>query len=342
MSEPLARRGGTVGGRAEPAAMTTQTTPRARIRHRTALAVALLAISLLTVWLLVSTTSSTHQLETTAGDTWYDGEGEGPPRWASARSRTTRSRSKPSYPARATGPARRRRSGSRRRSTTCACGSSTPAPSGARPSETRRCAACPSPSPFCSAGSGVGRLDPDPDRQLAERPLLRAAHRQGGRIGYAPFVVPPRRLGEHRVAVVLPTRTWQAYNFRDADGDGTGTPGTRPEDDARPRLDRPFLNRGVPPHFRGYDLPFLRWLSRPGKEVDYLSQADSTRCPTRRRCARAYDLHRLPRAPRVRHDAGVRRRRGLPRSRRQPRVALGRTTSSGGSTSSTAMMTRVG
>jgi len=39
---------------------------------------------------------------------------------------------------------------------------------------------------------------------------------------YAPFIVRPRRLGEHRIAVVLPTNTWQAYNFRDANHDGVG------------------------------------------------------------------------------------------------------------------------
>jgi hypothetical protein len=33
----------------------------------------------------------------------------------------------------------------------------------------------------------------------------------------APFVLRPARLGEHRVAVVLPTNTWQAYNFEDGD-----------------------------------------------------------------------------------------------------------------------------
>ena len=43
-----------------------------------------------------------------------------------------------------------------------------------------------------------------------------------GRVGFAPFVVRPRRLGEHRVAVVLPTMTWQAYNLRDDNGDGKG------------------------------------------------------------------------------------------------------------------------
>src|SRR6266536_3609314 len=41
-----------------------------------------------------------------------------------------------------------------------------------------------------------------------------------GRVGYAPFVVRPRRVGVHRIAVVLPTQTWQAYNFRDDDDDG--------------------------------------------------------------------------------------------------------------------------
>ncbi len=41
-----------------------------------------------------------------------------------------------------------------------------------------------------------------------------------GRVGYAPFVLRPRRLGHHRIAIVLPTQTWQAYNLRDDDGDG--------------------------------------------------------------------------------------------------------------------------
>ena len=44
-----------------------------------------------------------------------------------------------------------------------------------------------------------------------------------GTVGYAPFVVRPAALGARsRVAVILPTNTWQAYNFCDADGDGWG------------------------------------------------------------------------------------------------------------------------
>ena len=88
-----------------------------------------------------------------------------------------------------------------------------------------------------------------------------------GRIGYAPFVVRPRRLGEHRVAVVLPSYTWQAYNFRDGDGDGVADTWYADARRRTVRLDRPFLDRGVPPHYRHYDLPFLHWLERTGKRA---------------------------------------------------------------------------
>lgn len=106
---------------------------------------------------------------------------------------------------------------------------------------------------------------------------------------YAPFVVRPRRLGEHPIAVVLPTNTWAAYNFRDGNHDGVGDTWY-----ADPRLgvelDRPFPDRGVPPHYAQYDLLFLRWLSRTGKEVDVLTDDDLERVPSGRALARAYDL----------------------------------------------------
>ena len=116
----------------------------------------------------------------------------------------------------------------------------------------------------------------------------------GGRIGYAPFVVPPKRLGQNRIAVVLPTRTWQAYNFRDDDGDGKGDTWYATRGHFTARLYRPFLNRGVPPHFRSYDLHFLHWLSRSGQAVDILSQAelDAVRDPAVLR--RAYDALIFP------------------------------------------------
>ena len=94
-----------------------------------------------------------------------------------------------------------------------------------------------------------------------------------GRVGFAPFVLRPGAFGATRVAIVLPTNTWQAYNFRDDDGDGWGDTwyagGSPPV-----LLDRPYLNRGVPPFFRRYDLPFLRWLHWTGKRPDYLCDED--------------------------------------------------------------------
>ncbi len=82
-----------------------------------------------------------------------------------------------------------------------------------------------------------------------------------GRVGYAPFVLAPQKLGGHRIAVVLPTQTWQAYNFSDDDGDGTADTWYASPEQSAARLIRPFENRGIPPHYRAYDEPFLRWLA---------------------------------------------------------------------------------
>lgn len=114
-----------------------------------------------------------------------------------------------------------------------------------------------------------------------------------GRVGFAPFVVRPKRLGEHRVAIVLPTRTWQAYNFRDDGGDGHGDTWYATQGHLQSLLGRPFLNRGVPPHYRQYDVRFLRWLHQTGRNVDVLSQAelDGT---TGARLASAYELLVFP------------------------------------------------
>ena len=117
---------------------------------------------------------------------------------------------------------------------------------------------------------------------------------QDGRVGFAPFVVRPRRLGERRVAVVLPTLTWQAYNLRDEDGDGRGDSWYADWKTKTVRLGRPYLSRGVPYNFRRYDLPFLLWLSRTGKRVDVLSQSDLEASASGLQLARAYDLIVFP------------------------------------------------
>jgi hypothetical protein len=100
---------------------------------------------------------------------------------------------------------------------------------------------------------------------------LRAAD---GRRGFAPFVLRPRRLGEHRIAVVLPTLTWQAYNLRDDNGDGKPDSWYGDWSIKTVRLFRPFLSRGIPYNFRVYDLPFLHWLAWHDHAVDFLSDAD--------------------------------------------------------------------
>ena len=110
----------------------------------------------------------------------------------------------------------------------------------------------------------------------------------GGRVGYAPFVLAPRRLGEHRIAVVLPTETWQAYNRRDDDGDGRGDTWYASAT-VRAGLVRPFADRGVPPHYRRYDEAFLRWLDRRRYPVDFLSDRD-LRGATAASLAAAYRL----------------------------------------------------
>ena len=115
-----------------------------------------------------------------------------------------------------------------------------------------------------------------------------------GRVGFAPFVVRPRTLGEHRVAVVLPTLTWQAYNLRDDDCDGRGDSWYANWKTTTVRLARPYLSRGVPYNFRRYDLPFLQWLVRTRRPVDVLSQSDLESAPGSRALAEAYDLIVFP------------------------------------------------
>jgi hypothetical protein len=94
----------------------------------------------------------------------------------------------------------------------------------------------------------------------------------GDRVGYAIFVLRPKHLGEHAVAIVMPTQTWQAYNFRDGNGDGV--PDTWYAAGSTAPLSRPFLNRGVPPHYKYYDHKFIAWVNLTRDGADYLSDAD--------------------------------------------------------------------
>jgi hypothetical protein len=115
-----------------------------------------------------------------------------------------------------------------------------------------------------------------------------------GRVGFAPFVVRPKRLGEHRVAIVLPTLTWQAYNLRDEDDDGVGDSWYADWKTKTVRLGRPYLSRGVPYNFRRYDLPLLQWLARTGRGVDVLAQTDLESVAGPRALREAYELIVFP------------------------------------------------
>ena len=97
---------------------------------------------------------------------------------------------------------------------------------------------------------------------------LRSANRL---VGFAPFVLRPQRLGEYRVAVVLSTMTWQAYNFRDDDGDGKGDTWYSDWSRHTARLGRPYLNRGVPYHLPKQRAP-LPALARPERTQRRLSR----------------------------------------------------------------------
>lgn len=117
---------------------------------------------------------------------------------------------------------------------------------------------------------------------------------EDGQVGYAPLIVRPSRLGRNRIAVVLPTNTWQAYNFWDEDGDGVGDTWYAGCPTCTVRLDRPYLGRGEPPHFQDYDLPFLHWLAWGNRAVDYLADSDLEAVPNGAALARAYDLVIFP------------------------------------------------
>ena len=114
-----------------------------------------------------------------------------------------------------------------------------------------------------------------------------------GLVGYAPFIVRPRRLGTSRVAVVLATNTWAAYNFEDEDGDGWGDSWYVTGRHRSVDLERPFLDFGVPFRFKDWDLEFIAWLNRTGKSVDFLSDDDLERL-TGAELARRYDLLVFP------------------------------------------------
>jgi len=114
-----------------------------------------------------------------------------------------------------------------------------------------------------------------------------------GRIGFAPVVLHPPAPAQ-RIAVVVPTSTWQAYNFYDQDGDGWGDTWY-----ARWKTDfvdvtRPHPNRGIPYRYRSYDLQFQHWLTQTSKNVDTYGDEDIEAFASPDALRAAYDLIVFP------------------------------------------------
>jgi N,N-dimethylformamidase beta subunit-like protein len=111
----------------------------------------------------------------------------------------------------------------------------------------------------------------------------------GKGVWYAPFVLRPKwigtgRLGTARIAVVLPTNTWQAYNYEDGNSWYLNI-GVHTID-----LTRPFVDGGVPPHYTGYDRGFIRWLALHHEQPDFLTDDDLDSLRDGGALARAYRL----------------------------------------------------
>ena len=191
----------------------------------------------------------------------------------SVRSRPTRRRSAPGLPLREPAPPDRARPGDERRRGDAAgrgrlarpprraahgCGSSAPAPG--------RAASTSSASPPADGRASATRRS------------------SSGRRGSA-----------RRVAVVLSTNTWQAYNFDDADGDGWGdswyVSGAIRSVDLRAAV--PRLRRPVPLQATGTST-FIAWLNRTGKRADFLSDDDLEAVRSGDALRRAYDLVVFP------------------------------------------------
>lgn len=111
-----------------------------------------------------------------------------------------------------------------------------------------------------------------------------------GEVTYAPFVVRPSVAGQVRVAVVLPTNTWAAYNSWDENGDGTGDTWYADQRRQSVNLQRPFLSSGKPPYYRTNDRGFLRFLVHRGRRADYLSDEDLDAFESGEQLAQLYDL----------------------------------------------------
>ena len=114
-----------------------------------------------------------------------------------------------------------------------------------------------------------------------------------GRVGYAPFAVRPAVLGTSRIAVVLSTNTWQAYNFTDANGDGWGDSWYVNGAFRTVDISRPYLDSGLPYRFADFDQAIIQWLGARGS-IDFLTDLDLEHVTSGDLLAHDYDLIVFP------------------------------------------------
>jgi len=112
----------------------------------------------------------------------------------------------------------------------------------------------------------------------------------GDRVTFAPFALRPDVWGRNRVAIVLPTYSWQAYNFFDEARDGHGDSWYVDQRRQHVQLGRPFLTQGKPPHYRTQQRGFLRFLEHAGHQADYLTDEDLEQVASGDDLAARYDL----------------------------------------------------
>ena len=170
--------------------------------------------------------------------------------------------------------------------------------------------------------SGADRLDrqaidaPDdrgPVGRLAER-ALRGPPRVGRRPRRVRPVRPPRRrhrarCGSRSSSRRTPGRRTTSTTPTATAGGTRGTPAAGRPSSSTARI----RDRGVPPRFRRYDFPFLRWLEKTRRDPDFLSDDDLDAIATGDELRRALRPRRVPGPHRVRDDPRLRRRRALPR-----------------------------
>jgi hypothetical protein len=114
-----------------------------------------------------------------------------------------------------------------------------------------------------------------------------------GRFGFAPIVIHPPAPTQ-RIAVVIPTSTWQAYNFYDANGDGWGDTWYARWKTSFVDVTRPHPNRGIPYRYRSYDLQFQHWLTQTYTNVDTYGDEDLEAFASPDALRAAYDLILFP------------------------------------------------